>query len=178
MTGTIRTLCLIALGLVALVQTGCIAAMAGAAGAGAVAGYMYYNGLLYRDYRSNLNDSLAGVRTALAKQRFVIDRETADSTSVTIQSKTADGSTVRVHLDVIPSAVPGEQPVTRVGVRVGFSGDDALSARLLDEMSRLLPGITPLPPPPPLTPTSASSPPPGDPGRLAPIPTGQPSGSR
>ena len=49
MTGTLRTLCLIAFGLAALVQAGCIAAVAGVAGAGAVAGYMYCNGLLYRD---------------------------------------------------------------------------------------------------------------------------------
>ena len=188
MTGTLRNLCLIALGLAALVQTGCIAAVAGVAGAGAVAGYMYYNGLLYRDYKSNLPDTLAAVRTALATQKFTIDHETTATDSVTVQTKTSEGYSVRVHLDLVPGSVPGDGKVTRVGVRVGLSGDETVSARILDEVGRLVPSVTPVAPPPlgPATPnglpiqqTSApplagSAPVAGpaavDTGRLVPIP--------
>jgi Protein of unknown function (DUF3568) len=191
MTGTLRTLCLIAFGLTALAQTGCIAAIAGTAGAGAVAGYMYFNGLLYRDYRSNLADTLAAVRTALATQKFVIDRETTATDSVTVQTKTSEGYTVRVHLDLVPGSVPGDGVVTRVGVRVGLSGDETVSARILDEVGRLVPSVMPAAPPP-LPPATVNSPtvqvptvqtaaPPlagpapvaassADPGRLVPIP--------
>ena len=146
MTGTLRTLCLVAFGLAALVQTGCIAAIAGTAGAGAVAGYYYFNGLLYRDYRSNLPDTLAAVRTALVSQKFVIDRETTATDSVTVQTKTAEGYTVRIHLDLVPGSIPGDGVVTRVGVRVGLSGDESVSARILDEIGRLVPSVMPAPP--------------------------------
>ena len=158
MTGTLRTLGWIAFGLAALVQTGCIAAIAGVAGAGAVAGYMYSNGLLYRDYRSNLPTTLAAVRTALATQKFVIDGETTTTDSVTVQTKTADGYTVRVHLDLVPGSVPGDGAVTRVGVRVGLSGDETVSARILDEVGRLVPSVMPAAPLPPAVPATVNSP--------------------
>ena len=147
MTGTMRTLGWIAFGLAALAQTGCIAAIAGTAGAGAVAGYMYYNGLLYRDYRSNLPATLAALRTALATQKFVIDAETTSTDSVTVQTKTAEGYTVRIHLDLVPGSAPGDGAVTRVGVRVGLSGDEAVSARILDEVGRLVPSVMSAAPP-------------------------------
>ena len=73
MIASLRTYGAIVLGLAALVQSGCVAAVAGVAGAGAVAGYMYYNGLLYRDYRAVWVDSLTAVRTALLNQKFPID---------------------------------------------------------------------------------------------------------
>ena len=189
MTGTLRTLCIIAFGLAALTQAGCIAAVAGVAGAGAVAGYMYVNGLLYRDYKSNLPDTLAAVRTALATQKFTIDRETTSTDSVTVQTKTTEGYSVRVHLDLVPGSVPGDGVVTRVGVRVGLSGDEAVSGRILDEIGRLVPGVSPATPTPaPAPPAVANSaplpqttPPPlagaapiaasgADSGRLVPIP--------
>ena len=181
MTGTMRTLCLIAFGLAVVVQTGCIAAVAGVAGAGAVAGYMYYNGLLYRDYKSNLGETLAAVRTALATQKFVIDRETTATDSVTVQTKTTEGYSVRVHLDVVPSSVPGDGVFTRVGIRVGLSGDETVSARILDEIGRLVPSVTPVTPPPigpatvnsvpiPQTPAPPLATSTQDPGRLVPIP--------
>ena len=147
MTGILRTVCLIAIGLFALVQTGCIAAVAGVAGAGAVAGYVYYNGLLYRDYRGNLTEAVEVVRKALAAQKFTIDHETTATDSVTIQTKTREGYTVRIHLDLVPGSVPGDGVVTRVGVRVGLSGDETVSARILDEIGRIVPSVTPMPPP-------------------------------
>ena len=185
MTGTLRTLGWIAFGLVALAQTGCIAAVAGIAGGSAVAGYMYYNGLLYRDYRSNLQTTLAAVRAALATQKFVIDGETTTADSVTVTTKTADGYTVRVHLDTVPGSVPGDGVVTRVGVRVGLSGDETVSARILDEVGRIVPSVMPAAPPlPPAVPAVVNSPavqpqtaapplaaPPAD--RLVPVPTTQ-----
>ena len=155
MTGILRTVCLIAIGLFALVQTGCIAAVAGAAGAGAVAGYMYYNGLLYRDYRSNLSETLVAVRKALAAQKFTIDHETTATDSVTVQTKTSEGYTVRVHLDLVPGSVPGDGVVTRVGIRVGLSGDETVSARILDEIGRFVPSVAPVLPPAPLAVTNS-----------------------
>lgn len=139
MTAPRRTAGLILLGLMALAQSGCLAAVAGVAGAGAVAGYVYYNGLIARDYRAKLPETLPVVRTALLSQKFPIERETSELGSATIYSRTSDGHTIRVHLDVIPGPAPGDGTVTRVGVRVGFGGDDAISARILDEITRQMP---------------------------------------
>ena len=129
------------------------------------------------------------MRTALATQKFTIDRETTSTDSVTVQTKTTEGYSVRVHLDLVPGSVPGDGVVTRVGVRVGLSGDEAVSGRILDEIGRLVPSVSPAAPiPAPAPPAVANSaplpqttPPPlagaapiaasgMDSGRLVPIP--------
>jgi hypothetical protein len=142
MAGAVRKLirlALPALALLALVNAGCVAlAVAGAAGAGAAVGYVYHNGLLYRDYHANLADSLSAVRSALVELHFPIIEQKGDTGSGFIKTRTADGHTVRIFLDVVPSPIPIEGALTRIGVRVGFSGDEAVSARILDQVSRHL----------------------------------------
>jgi hypothetical protein len=135
----LRSLALLALALVGLVNAGCLVAAVGAAGAaGAAAGYTYYNGLLYRDYPANMGDTLAAVRTSLQELQFPVTAEKTDTGTAYVQTRTADSHTVRVYLDVVPSPIPAEGALTRVGVRVGFSGDDGVSARILDQVSRHL----------------------------------------
>lgn len=138
----------IALALVALVNGGCLLAVAGV-GAGAAAGYAYYNGLLYRDYHAGLADTLAAVKTSLAELQFPIIEQKAEAGGAYVKTRTADGHTVRIHLDVVNSPIPIEGSLTRVGVRVGFSGDEAISARILDTVSSHLvpPGAVPAPAP-------------------------------
>ena len=149
MRGALRKLGWVVLGLVTLVQAGCLGlAICGAcAGAGA-AGYVWVNGLLYRDYHANLGDTLAAVRTALAELQFTILEEKPDTGSVFVRSKTGDGHALRIYLDTVPSAVPAEATVTRVGVRVGYSGDDGVSARILDQVSKHLVPVGQVPPAP------------------------------
>lgn len=144
-----RFLASLLLALAALVPTGCLglAVVGAAAGAGA-AGYVYYNGLLYRDYNANLGDSVAAVRSALAELQLPLIEEKPDTASVAIRSKTGDGHAIRVHLNVVPNPIPAEPPATRIGVRIGFSGDDVVSARILDQVSRHLTSPAALPPTP------------------------------
>ncbi len=135
--------------LAALVNGGCLLAVAGvAAGAGA-AGYVYYNGLLYRDYHANLGDALAAVRSSLIELQFPITEEQTDTGSAFVRTRTQDGHTVRIWLDVVPSPIPAEGAMTRIGIRVGFSGDEAVSARILDQVNRHLvpPSMLPVPAP-------------------------------
>jgi hypothetical protein len=141
-------LALLLLAALSAASTGCLLAVAGAAGAGAAAaGYFYLNGLLYRDYPASLGDSIAAVRTALTELGFPVVKEDVDTGTATVQTRTGDGSTVRIHLDVIPSRIPVEGPLTRIGVRVGFSGDETVSARILDQVSRHLAPAALVPPP-------------------------------
>jgi hypothetical protein len=138
---------LLLLALTALLNAGCILAAVGAAGVGAAAaGYTYYNGLFYRDYKANINDSLAAVHASLQELGFPITKEKTDTGSVYLTSSTGDGHTVRIYLDLVSSPIPAEGALTRVGVRVGFSGDEVVSARILDQVSRHL--GAPAPPPP------------------------------
>jgi hypothetical protein len=136
------------LALAALVNTGCLLAVAGLAGAGAAAGYVYYNGLLYRDYHANLADTLAAVRSALVELQFPIREEKTDTGSAFIKTHTSDGTTVRIYLDVVPSPIPAEGAITRVGIRVGIAGDEVVSAGILNQVNRHLVPPTMLPSPP------------------------------
>src|SRR5262249_35162435 len=120
---------------------------------------VYYNGLLYRDYHANLGDTALAVRTALLELQLPLIKEKGDPGSAYLESRTGDGSTVRIFLDVVPSPIPAEGAVTRVGVRVGFSGDDAVSARVLDQISRHLVSPTAAPPPAAPAPVVAAPPP-------------------
>jgi hypothetical protein len=141
-----RLLGMLALGLAVLLNAGCIVAAVGAGAAGAaVAGYAYCNGLLYRDYPATLADSAAAVRTSLLELQFPIVEEKSDTGTAFVKTRTGDGHIVRIYLDIVPSAIPAEGALTRVGIRVGFSGDEAVSARILDQVSRHLvaPGRVP-----------------------------------
>ena len=187
MRGAFRKIGWVVLGLFAVAQAGCLGlAVCGAcAGAGA-AGYVWFQGKLYRDYRANLGEAVVAVRAALTELQFVIIEEKPDTGSVFFRSKTGDGQALRVYLDTVPSAVPAEPTVTRVGVRVGYSGDDAVSARILDEVSkRLLPAgqvpIAPAPTAPPAPvlgaprPAETAAPPLASPNeRLTPVAASEP----
>jgi hypothetical protein len=129
-----------------LLNAGCVVAAVGAGAAGAaVAGYAYCNGLLYRDYPATIADSMAAVRTSLMELQFPIVKEKSDTGTAYFQTRTGDGHTVRLYLDIVPSPIPAEGALTRIGVRVGFSGDEVISARILDQVSRHLvaPGMAP-----------------------------------
>jgi len=133
----LRSIGLLALGLAALLEAGCLVAAIGVAGAGAAAaGYTYHNGLLYRDYGANVADTLVAVRGAMGELQFPLLEEKTDTGSAYLRTQTADGHTVRIYLDIVSSPVPAEGALTRVGIRVGFIGDDAVSARILDQVSR------------------------------------------
>jgi hypothetical protein len=151
-----RFLTLAAAGLL-LLNAGCLLAVAGAAAGGAAAaGYVYYKGLLYRDYPANRSDALAAVHTSLAELQFPLVKEKVGSSDTVVTTRSGDGTGVHIWLETVPSRIPVEGSLTRISVRVGFSGDEAVSARILDQVSRhlvppgLLPGAAPgvLPAPP------------------------------
>jgi hypothetical protein len=148
-----------------LVNTGCLLAVTGAAAAGgATAGYLYYRGALYREYPANLESAQAAVRAALLDLRMPVLEETSGSGEASVSSQTADGSTVRIALELVPGRIPVEGPMTRISVRVGYTGDEIVSARVLDQISLRLVQAAPMTPspvaetaPPPLAPPLPST---------------------
>ena len=120
-------------------------------------------GALYRDYPAALPDAQAAVRAALADLQFPPAAEEPGTGEVDMTSRTGDGSDLKIHVEAIPSRIPAEGPVTRISVRVGLTGDEVVSARVLDQVSAHLVVPQPVPPAAPVATT-----------RLAPVPAGPP----
>jgi hypothetical protein len=136
---------------------------AGVAGGAAVAGYAYYKGRLYHDFPASLGDSLAAVRTSLLELQFPIVSEESKAGESYVVTKAVDGSKVNIYLEMLPSRIPAEGPLTRISVRVATFGDEAVSARILDQIGLHLipqPSIpTPLQTPPQAIQPTAMTPP-------------------
>jgi hypothetical protein len=166
-----RIACLVLAALLAC-NAGClVAAAAGVAAGGATAAYFYYRGALYREYPANLTDSISAVRVSLQELRFPLEKEESGAGEMHFTSRTADGSTVRIHVETVPNQVPVEAPGTRISVRVGLTGDEEVSKRILDQISAHLVAPSVLPPPGAQTRLSPIPAPPPVPARLgAPVP--------
>jgi hypothetical protein len=119
-----------------LINGGCLlAAVGAAAGGAATVGYVYYKNRLYHDFPTSLGDGQAAVRAALADLGFVVAREKPGKGEVEVTTHSGDGTQVIILLTMIPSQIPAETPMTRISVQVGFSGDEQISARILDQVN-------------------------------------------
>ncbi|HBI41998.1 MAG TPA: hypothetical protein DDY78_03950 [Planctomycetales bacterium] len=135
----------LAVAAVALANAGCLIAAVGAAAGGAAAvSYAYYTAPLMREYPVNYADALAAVKTSLTELQFPLIKEQPDGASTLIETRTGDGLSVKIFLDVLTSPVPADGSLTRISVRVGHFGDDAVSARIQDQVAKHMPA----PPPP------------------------------
>ena len=143
-------------------SAGCLAvAAAGAAGAGA-ATYVYIKGKVCLDYPASFSDAWAAVQKALQEERFPLVSNENDGKSGKITTRTTDGTTITIDLEVLPSRIPAEGNLTRVCVRVGLLGDQPLSERLLSRISsHLAPPVSPAPVPTASAPAPGWTPPPG-----------------
>jgi hypothetical protein len=160
-----------------LASCGCLAIAAGGAAGGAALGYAYYKGAVFNKYNARFEDTFAATRAALADLRMPITKEEAQDGSGSITSRTADGDKVQISFSTETSKIPAEGTITRVGVRVGVFGDDAVSERVLGQISAhlIVPGaIAPVPaslPPAPIQPIAAATNiPQTPPPPLAPVP--------
>jgi hypothetical protein len=150
----------------AILQGGCLLAVAGACAGGAATGYFYCKGRIYRDYPAGLPDVRNATHAALADLHFLIFTEEPKDGKDFIVTKTAAGKKVRIYLDCLASPIPAEGLLTRVSIRVATFGDESVSARVLDQIAWRLAhpapvGPTtqpPLGPPTPIQQTSAVQP--------------------
>ena len=140
-------------GVLAIVQGGCLAlGIAGACAGGAAAtGYLYTKGRVYRDYSAALPDTRNAVHAALQDLHFLLFTEDTKDGKALLLTKTANGKEIKIYLDSISSPIPAEGLVTRVSVRVATFGDEGVSVRILDQVGwRLSHSPTFVPGPPPL----------------------------
>jgi hypothetical protein len=132
--------------LLAIMQGGCLLALAGVGAGAAATGYLYCKGRIYRDYPASLPDVRNAVRAALLDLHFLIFTEEAKDGKAFLVTKTTTGKKVRVYLDCLASPIPAEGLVTRVSIRVGAFGDESVSAHILDQVAwRLSHGPVPGP---------------------------------
>jgi hypothetical protein len=147
----LRRAAFVLLALALALNAGCALALIGAAAAGAAgAGYIYYNGYATREFHAPLADTREAVNATLADLQFPVVKESTGAGTASIQTRTADGYTVWISLDVVPSPVPAEGAYPRVSIRVGVTGDEKVSRTFLDQVASRL---TPTGPPPPVPPT-------------------------
>ena len=137
----------LSLAVVALANAGCLIAAVGAAAGGAAAvGYAYYSAPLMKEYPVNYANALAAVKTSLTELQFPLVKEQPEGPSTLIETRTGDGVSVKIYLDVLTSPVPADGSLTRISVRVGHFGDEAVSVRIQDQIAKHMPA--PLAPPP------------------------------
>ena len=139
---TIRCLSCLALAMVVLPQTGCIAAAVTGAvvGAGA-AGYAYYQGAVLRDYPASMDLTWTAAQQAVVDLGMPLEKAVRDNDGGTIETKTGDGDKVQVHLEPRAARVPADGQWTNVSVRVALFGDGKLSERLLNQIDTHLPHV-------------------------------------
>jgi hypothetical protein len=154
---TFTTACYVGLVACVLANSGCLLIAAGAAG-GAAVGYAYCKGKVVETYNATLGDSLAATRTALAELGMPLVHEEPQKHGAIIETRTADGDRVRIHLETLSSPIPAEGELTRIGVRVATFGDHHLSDRILDQIGlHLAPAHLVAPPPNATAPPPAAS---------------------
>jgi len=121
-----------------LLNTGCLAVALGTVGAAGAAGavYVYGNGRYYRDYPTKMPEALEATRTALKELQLpIVQEDPANADKGLIESKTGDGDAIKIYLENMPSRIPAEGNVVRIGVRVGAFGDSNVSTRILDQIN-------------------------------------------
>ncbi len=117
---------LFAVGLaVAASLTGCVAVVAGAAGAGTVA---YVSGGLDASLNSNYEKTVAASDLAIQQLEFAKVSEKKDALTAYFTARTAADR--KVTIKVIKIA----DQATQVEIRVGFFGDKLLSMTILDKI--------------------------------------------
>lgn len=106
-------------------QTGCVAVVAGAAGASAVA---YVRGELQGTLTASLEASERASNGALAQLQLVKINEKRDAFVAIITARTADDKKVEIKLTKLADQT------TKVQIRVGVFGDESKSLAILDKI--------------------------------------------
>ena len=143
-----RSLALLALAVLALVNGGCLAVAAGAVAAGGVAGYAYYKGSVAREYTASFEQTWAAAQAALGDLGMPVEGVDREDGRGKVTSSTGDGARVDVVVQSSSASPTDGTPRTRVSARMGVFGDNALSERYLDQVQARLNmpgGVAPIP---------------------------------
>lgn len=140
---------------ISFLQSGCLLAAAGIAGA-AAAGTAYAKGKICALYNARPTDAWAATKQAVTEMGMPILKEEFDGAEGMIQTRTAEGEMVRIYLEARTSAFPSDGPITKICIRVATFGDWPISERIMAQIgshlappSAVVPAQMPLPGPPP-----------------------------
>ncbi len=134
--------------LLALSSGGCAALLIGGAVAGGAAGYAYYKGSIPRDFPTDFERTWAATNYALSDLGYPVVRVEKSFQNGVIESRTAEGNNIMIHLSPSPAQEYPTDSATRVHIRVAVFGDKALSDRIFHQIESRLQLV--LPPPPPV----------------------------
>ncbi len=110
-------------------QTGCLVAAAGAAGAGTVA---YIRGELSSTLDAPYENAVRAANRGIQQLEFAKISENKDALTAIIISRTADDKKIEVKVTKITDST------TRIQIRVGVFGHEALSLTVLDKIKENL----------------------------------------
>jgi hypothetical protein len=116
---------LLAAALLAASLTGCVAVVAGAAGAGTV---VWVRGELEAVLDSNYEKAVTAANLAIRQFQFAKISEKKDALTAILIARTAEDRKVEIKV-----SKTGDQSA-KVQIRVGFFGDEALSLTVLDKI--------------------------------------------
>jgi hypothetical protein len=120
-----RALAALVLAAAATLHSGCLAVAAGAAGAGTVA---YVRGELAASLDQNFDRSVRATERAIADLKFAKISEKQDALVAVIVARTAEDKKIEIKVSSVSVAR------TKVQIRVGVFGDEALSQRILEKI--------------------------------------------
>jgi hypothetical protein len=118
-------------------STGCVALVVGAAGG--AAGAVYVMGKLTEEVGYDVPTVHEATRSALRDMELTLAEDRADRMSARMESEFAD----RVHVWITLESL--EDTRTRITIRVGLTGDEGRSRRILDRIKAHLPPAAPQP---------------------------------
>jgi hypothetical protein len=153
-----RVLAALLLAALTLPSAGCLWVAGGAAAGAAVAGYAYWRGRVAREYPSPLPQTIAATQGALADLHLAILEQDHQPESASFESQTADDRKIQIDVAALPRKLPTDPSNTRVTVRVGLTGDDEVSQRILDQIAARLANPAPVVTVPPPTASFPSGP--------------------
>lgn len=112
-----------------VVQTGCVAVVAAGAGAGTVA---YVRGQLNATLDAPLDPAVNATRQAISDLGFHKISDESDASGAVLVTRNAQDDRITIRL------TREADPVTKVSIRVGMFGDEALSQTVLNAINQNL----------------------------------------
>lgn len=111
------------------ILSGCVAIVAGAAGAGTVA---WVRGELQATLDSNYESTVRAANRAIEQLQFAKVNDKTDALTATITARTADDKKIQVKVTKV------SDQATKVAIRVGTFGDQSVSQAILDKIKAAL----------------------------------------
>ena len=120
-----RTWFLLAAAALAVAGSGCVAVVAGAAGAGTVA---YIRGELDAPLDTNYHQAVTAADRAIKQLQFALVSDKQDALTAVFTARTAEDKKVTIKVVKV-----GDQ-TSKVEIRVGWMGDERVSLTILDRI--------------------------------------------